>query len=85
MGDTLKINIDGSYIVETSCGGWGFVTRDVEGAAIHAGAWGIPCAMDAFHPKVLACQAGLKAAIEKGMSRIVVESGEGLHHASFGS
>jgi len=30
--------------------------------------------MDAFHPKVLACQAGLKAAIEKGMSRIAVET-----------
>lgn len=23
-GDTLKINVDGSYIAETSCGGWGF-------------------------------------------------------------
>ena len=30
--------------------------------------------MDAFHPKVLACRAGLKAAIEKGMSRIAVET-----------
>ena len=49
VGDTLKINIDGSYIAETSCGGWGFVIRDAEGAVIHAGAGGIPCAMDAFH------------------------------------
>ena len=30
--------------------------------------------MDAFHAEVLACHAGLKAAIEKGMSRIVVET-----------
>ena len=74
-----------SYIAETRCGGWGFVIRDAEGAVIYAGAGGIPCAMDAFHAEVLACHAGLKAAIEKGMSRIVVESGEGLHHASFGS
>ena len=59
--------------------------RDAEGAVIHAGAGGISCAMDAFHAEVLACQADLKAAIEKGMFRIVVESGEGLHHASFGS
>ena len=63
-----------SYIAETRCGGWGFVIRDAEGAAIHAGAGGIPCAMDAFHAEVLACHAGLKAAIEKGMSRIVVET-----------
>jgi len=49
VGDTLKINIDGSYIAETSCGGWCFVIRDAEGAVIHAGAGGIPCAMDAFH------------------------------------
>ena len=38
-----------SYIAETRCGGWGFVIRDAEGAVIHAGAGGIPCAMDAFH------------------------------------
>ena len=39
--------------------------RDAEGAVIHAGAGGISCAMNAFHAEVLACQADLKAAIEK--------------------
>lgn len=73
-GDSLKINVDASYIAETSCGGWGFVIRDAIGAVIHAGAGAILYSMDDFHSEVLACLAALKAASEKGMTRIVVET-----------
>ena len=49
--------------------------RDDDGAVIQAGARVIAGAMDAFHTdEVAACQAGLKAASEKGMARIVVET-----------
>ncbi|RLN42620.1 retrotransposon protein, putative, unclassified [Panicum miliaceum] len=73
VGDTLKINVDGAFFAETKSGGWGYVIRDADGAVILAGA-GITRAMDAFHTEVVACQAGLKAACEKGMTRIVLET-----------
>jgi len=52
LGELLKINVDGSYIAETSCGGWGFVIGDADGAVC----WGRGYSlwMDAFHSEVLA-------------------------------
>jgi ribonuclease HI len=50
------------------------VIRDAIGAVIHAGAGAILYSMDDFHSEVLACLAALKAASEKGMTRIMVET-----------
>ncbi|RLN33089.1 hypothetical protein C2845_PM03G16420 [Panicum miliaceum] len=72
--DILKINVDGSFIAGTRKGGWGFVIRDSEGTVMHAGAGAIPRAMDAFHTEVLACHAGLKAASEKGMTKVMIDT-----------
>lgn len=41
---------------------------------MRAGAGTIPRAMDAFHTEVLACLAGLKAASEKGMTKVMVDT-----------
>jgi len=54
--------------------GWGFVIKDAIGAVIHASAGAISYLMVAFHSEVLACLAALKAASEKGMTRIMVET-----------
>ena len=48
--------------------------RDAIGAVIHASAGAISYLMVAFHSEVLACLAALKAASEKGMTRIMVET-----------
>jgi hypothetical protein len=72
--DVLKINSDGAFDPVTKSGGWGFIIRDADGAVIQAGAGAVPNAMDALHTEVLGCLAGVKAAGEWGMTKIIAET-----------
>jgi hypothetical protein len=72
--DVLKINSDGAYRSETSTGGWGFVIRDCDGQVIKAGAGQCPHLLEALHAELLACLAGVRAAGELGMSKVIIET-----------
>jgi len=54
--------------------GWGFVTRDDSGIAIKAGAENCAHLMDALHAEMLAILAGVRAAGDLGISKVVVET-----------
>lgn len=70
----VKINTDGTYRGNTKQGGWGFVIRDRAGSILQAGAGPAAHLQDAFHAEVIACAAAIKAASERGMSRIELET-----------
>ena len=71
--DVLKINCDGAYRSVTSTGGWGFVIRDCDGQVIKAGAGKCSHLLDALHAELLACLAGVRAAGELGISKVIIE------------
>jgi hypothetical protein len=72
--DSFKINSDGSYSPESGDGGWGYVIRDHDGTVIKAGAGRCSYLLDAFHSEVVGCKAGIRAAEELGMSKVVIET-----------
>ena len=72
--DVLKINCVEAYRSVTSTGGWGFVIRDCDGQVIKA--WAGKCShlLDALHAELLACLAGVRAAGELGISKVIIET-----------
>uniref|UniRef100_J3ND68 RNase H type-1 domain-containing protein n=1 Tax=Oryza brachyantha TaxID=4533 RepID=J3ND68_ORYBR len=72
--DKLKININGGYQCNTNQGGWGYVIRDRFGAVVQAGVGAVAHLMDTFHAEVLAYAEAIRAAQERGMSRIELET-----------
>jgi hypothetical protein len=72
--DEYKVNSDGSFSQNSGDGGWGYVIRDHVGEVIKAGVGKCAHLLDAFHSEVLACKAGVQAAEEMGMPRVVVET-----------
>lgn len=48
--------------------------RDSSGEVIHAGAGRVSYLMDAFHAEALACLAGIKAASDRGMTKVEAET-----------
>ncbi|RLN24757.1 hypothetical protein C2845_PM07G05680 [Panicum miliaceum] len=70
----LKINSDGAFNAESGAGGWGFVIRDLDGDVVHAAAGRLEFVVDALQAEVMACLAGVKAACERGMGHVIVET-----------
>jgi ribonuclease HI len=74
VGDTLKINTDGSFSELTGVGGWGFVIRDKDGTIRGAGAGFLAHVASAAGAEAIACQEALQAAASWGMEQVQVES-----------
>ena len=74
MGDKLKINIDGSFHAETGTGGWGFVVRDNQGDVRGSGAGCLRHVATAVQAEAMACSEAMQAAVEWGMTDIIVET-----------
>ncbi|KAE8773514.1 hypothetical protein D1007_54200 [Hordeum vulgare] len=72
--EVLKINTDGAFSENPRRGGWGFVIRDSAGVVARSGAGKMAFPMDAVHTEAEACIQGLTAAMNWGMTRVVVET-----------
>ncbi|KAE8801695.1 hypothetical protein D1007_22731 [Hordeum vulgare] len=72
--EVLKINTDGAFSENPRRGGWGFVIRDSAGVVAGSGAGKMEFPMDAAHTEAEACIQGLTAAMNWGMTRVVVET-----------
>ncbi|WVZ95969.1 hypothetical protein U9M48_041787 [Paspalum notatum var. saurae] len=87
--DQLKINCDGAFLASMKTGGWGFVIRDHDGHGVLAGAGRLEGVTDVLCAESHACLAALDAAMEHGISRVIVETDsaslvEGLKTNAFG-
>lgn len=72
--DFLKINFDGAFRDTDKSGAWGFLIRDSDGHGVLAGAGRLRAGHDALAAEGEACLAGLKAAMDWGISRIAIET-----------
>lgn len=70
----LKINTDGSFCVESSSGGWGYINRDHDGDVVVTAAGRLAHAQDVLQTEAEACLQALYKAQELGISRVVVET-----------
>jgi len=74
QGEVLKVNTDGAFMAKEKCGAWGFVIRDSEGHGVLAGAGHLRAVYDALSAEGEACLAALQAAMEAGISRVIIET-----------
>jgi hypothetical protein len=74
----LKINTDGAFAATSGSGGWGFVVRDEDGAVVCAGAGQCEYLLDALHAEALGCLQGIRAAAERGIGRVLIETESAL-------
>jgi hypothetical protein len=72
--DWLKVNVDGAFSASTGDGGWGFVIRDDAGEPVMASAGRLRHLRDALQAEVFACIQGVKAAAEKGITNLILET-----------
>lgn len=70
----VKINFDGSYFEATGSGSWGFVIPDHRGEVQCAGAGRLTNILDALQAEAEACIQALKAAVIRGMGRVILET-----------
>lgn len=70
----LKVNIDGSFHIDSGAGGVGVVVRDENGNCIAALQRSLPFCSSAFHAETEACRAGLGLAIQQGWDNFIFES-----------
>lgn len=70
----LKVNTDGAFLENTRKGGWGYVIRDEEGDVIGAGAGRLEHIRDAFQAEVAASIQGIRASVQKGITRVILET-----------
>ena len=70
----VKINCDASFWTVNSAGGWGYIIRDWAGNVISAGRDHLPHLLDAFQAEVVASMQGIQAAIDLGISRVVIKT-----------
>lgn len=70
----LKLNVDGAFLAQDDSGGWGYVIRDEDGAVIQSGAGRVDFACNPLHMELKACIQGVGAAIELGISHLVLET-----------
>ena len=72
--DVLKINSDGAFHKQDQSGAWGFVVRDSDGQGILAGCGRLKSVHNALTVEGEACLMALKAAMEVGISRVIIET-----------
>lgn len=70
----IKINCDASFYAQNNDGGWGYIARDSDGDVVLASKGKIECAMNSFHAELVACLQGVQAAIDMGVTRVIVET-----------
>jgi len=73
-GEVLKINSDGSFHEKEKIGAWSFVVRDSDGHGVLAGSGKLAAVHDALFVESEAVLAALKAAIDVGISLVIVEA-----------
>lgn len=71
--DVLKINLDGAFIVKEKMGAWGFVDGDGQGVLL-AGLRKLSAVHDALSAEGEVCLVALKAAMEVGISWLIIEN-----------
>lgn len=72
-----KINSDGAFFSSSGDGGWDFVLRDEEGTIVKADGGREDHLQYAFHAELLGCVAGLRNAVELGITAICLETDAG--------
>ena len=72
--DFLKVNFDGAFRAVEKDGAWGFIIRDSDGQAIVAGSGRLSAVPDAISAEGEACLAALEAAMNRGISRVIIET-----------
>jgi ribonuclease HI len=70
----MKINIDGAFTADPCNGGWGFIIRDGASVVAGSGTGQLLFPQSALHSEAEASLQGLTAAMNWGMTRIIVES-----------
>jgi hypothetical protein len=91
VGDTLKINTDGSYSELTGVGGWGFVVLDKEGTIRGAGAGYVAHVASVAGTEAITCQEGLQVAASWGrffykytpLSNLIIENAPAKKYCHF--
>jgi len=73
-GDFLKVNSDGAFRAVEKDGAWGFIIRDSDGQAVVAGSGRLSAVPDAISAEGEACLAALEAAMNRGISRVIIET-----------
>lgn len=69
-----KINTDGAFRETKKTGAWGFVTRDCDGGGVLVGSDHLKWVHDALIAEGEACLAALTAAMDAGISRVIIET-----------
>jgi ribonuclease HI len=59
----LKLNVDGSYVMQTREGGVGMILRDEEGAVVFAACRYMPSCTSALEAELAACDEGMRLAL----------------------
>ncbi|RLN33245.1 hypothetical protein C2845_PM03G27040 [Panicum miliaceum] len=72
--DVLRINFDGAFQEMGKTGARGFVVRDSDGQGIVAGCGRLEAVHDALSAEGEACLMALKAAMEIGISQVIIET-----------
>ena len=72
--EVLKLNTDASFRKESGDGGWGYIIRDSDGDTVIAGRGRLPHLLDPFQAELIACLQGIQAAIDIGITKIIVET-----------
>ena len=75
QGEVLKVNTDGAFMAKDKRGAWGFVIIDSEGHGVLAGVGHLRAVHNALSAERESCLAALQAALEAGISRIIIETG----------
>jgi superfamily II RNA helicase len=70
----LKINCDASFKPESNTASWGFIIRDNDGDVVLTGRGRINHLLSAFHAEVIAGLQGVQAALNLGISRLILET-----------
>ena len=71
----MKVNTDGAFMAKDKRGAWGFVIIDSEGHGVLAGVGHLRAVHNALSAEGESCLAALQAALEAGISRIIIETG----------
>lgn len=72
--ETLKLNCDASFLLESRAGSWGFIIRDADGDTVVSGRGKVNHLLDAFHAELIACIQGIQVAANIGVGKIILES-----------
>ncbi|XP_066324105.1 uncharacterized protein [Miscanthus floridulus] len=69
-----KLNCDASFSSTTKTGGWGYVIRDYDGDVVTAGRGRVQYLYNALQAEIIACLQGAQAAIDQGISNLILET-----------